>query len=695
MGSRFKNAVKRAHSYAQEHPCIQEVSDIFDCNDGGLTFKASFEVNLPGRFDKDGITRKDVKKVEPVTFEFANTFPYTAPNIKLRDDFNRDFPHIYPTREAIEPCIFDGKLEDLLQQPKWMDGIYDHLSEWLEKAASDTLMDLNQGWEPIMADSRSGSIVYDQDILEKNLNDDFLELGILCVRKKPLFLFLVPKSNTEKYFSAAFFKLPDARVSDKYVSYSIKDFGDLCKFAEDNSIFDFRKKVNSISKECKYIAIIFAIRRPAILIGRDTSLEFVNFFIDVKRNSKNSKKHIKLKSKVYYLGYKDKCKPEILRKFSGIRDLASTTKSVLQIGCGSLGSKISLHLARSGHEKFILVDDSMFSPHNNARHALTSKGGIPKLCVLAEAMRSMGIFPSYFEGKAQFLSSDAFENIGNVVIIDSTASLAVRNFLATSSLHYPVIHTTLYDHSKLALIVAEPDGRNPRLDDLIIKIYASCIRNGILREKIFSDQSVKMSTGQGCSSYTTIAPDSRISLVAAGISAKIQHYLSTGMPICGEIFIGMIDDSDMGIGWERISCGKVTVIPPTETEWEVRIHQNVIDQIESESKQFSPLETGGALVGHISDANQCITICDLIPAPEDSKMTRDRFDLGILGLKEAVLKVIKKTNGLLTYVGTWHSHPAGGSSSDLDKITKERIKELGGISPTVCLIWTPHGILRT
>ncbi len=695
MDNRFKDAVDRAYRYAQNHPRINRVSEISICENGVLTFTATFRVNLPGRFDKEGITSKGVKKTEPVTFEFFETFPYTAPNIKLRDDFSRDFPHIFPTTESVRPCIFEGKIEDLLQQPKWMDGIYDQISHWLEKAASNSLMDLKQGWEPIMTDSNENSIVYNKkDVISFN-DDESKMLWVKCICEKPLFLILKLKPETQKVFPAVIFRLPDNKISEKYFSYFIKDFGDLCEFATENSFVNFKERVNSINKSSNGLVVIFIIRRPANLIGSDTPIEFINFFIIIERNKKKPKKSINIKSKVLYLSLKDVCNPELLKRFSGMCNTNASTRTVLQLGCGSLGSKISMHLAKNGNDNFILVDNSIFSPHNNARHALTFFGRAPKTDILSVAMLNMGVSPEYKTDEVQRVLSVLRKDIKNLVIIDSTASLAVRNFLSTTPQPYPIIHTSLYNHSKFALFVAESNDRNPRLDDLLVKVYSQCLKNEIIRTSLFTEQSVRMSTGQGCSSYTTIAPDSRISLAAAGMAAKIQHYISNGMPECGEIFIGTIVYNDMGIEWKRISCEKIKVIPPTETDWEIRIHQNVVEQIEAESRHYSSLETGGALVGHISDANQCITICDLIPAPEDSKRSRTQFDLGIQGLREKVLEVIKKTNGLLTYVGTWHSHPFGGTASDLDKRTKERIKELRNISPTACLIWTPGGILRT
>jgi len=52
---------------------------------------------------------------------------------------------------------------------------------------------------------------------------------------------------------------------------------------------------------------------------------------------------------------------------------ALADKSVGIVGCGSLGSKIAVSLARSGVGSFVLVDDDVFAPGNLKRHELDAR----------------------------------------------------------------------------------------------------------------------------------------------------------------------------------------------------------------------------------------------------------------------------------------------------------------------------------
>ncbi len=48
----------------------------------------------------------------------------------------------------------------------------------------------------------------------------------------------------------------------------------------------------------------------------------------------------------------------------------------------------------------------------------------------------------------------------------------------------------------------------------------------------------------------------------------------------------------------------------------------------------------------------------------------------------------------VTYLGTWHSHPRGGTASGTDKDTAVRLLFVRHYEPTVCLIWTPNGLIQ-
>jgi hypothetical protein len=90
-----------------------------------------------------------------------------------------------------------------------------------------------------------------------------------------------------------------------------------------------------------------------------------------------------------------------------------------------------------------------------------------------------------------------------------------------------------------------------------------------------------------------------------------------------------------------------------------------------------------------------VYVTRLVPAPPDSRGTPWVFTRGTEKLPEALDLVDRRTGGLLSYVGEWHTHPMGGSDlSDMDKhavISLRSILDHVG-QPTLVTIVTPDEI---
>lgn len=156
--------VEKAYRYIVEHNSFDQVSDVEYFVDYA-SISATVSIGLPGKFIKAGITAIGVKAKEDVTFIFTNHFPLEAPKVILRDDFPRCFPHINPSKSIVNPCIYEGNLSELLQQSEWMNGYLNQLIDWLEKAASNDLLNYEQGWEPMRNDDSNGFMLYDIDTI--------------------------------------------------------------------------------------------------------------------------------------------------------------------------------------------------------------------------------------------------------------------------------------------------------------------------------------------------------------------------------------------------------------------------------------------------------------------------------------------------------------------------------------------------
>ena len=161
-------AVRRALVLISEHPGVDEVgAPQIDEASGAVTVDAMLTVNLPSEWRRLGESPSGVRLREEVRFEFAGGFPMDPPKFSLRADFNRNLPHMQPwlADGRPVPCIYDGHLAELLHS-QGLAGILNQTFLWLERAALGTLIDPEQGWEPVRRDSFDDILVADAGYLQ-------------------------------------------------------------------------------------------------------------------------------------------------------------------------------------------------------------------------------------------------------------------------------------------------------------------------------------------------------------------------------------------------------------------------------------------------------------------------------------------------------------------------------------------------
>lgn len=110
----------------------------------------------------------------------------------------------------------------------------------------------------------------------------------------------------------------------------------------------------------------------------------------------------------------------------------------------------------------MFVDNDIFKAHNNARHSLMARSPIMKADLMRQAVQMLGeeaeAYPN-LDGLAATPSE-------NDLLIDSTASMAFRNELASNNLKCRIVHTALYNKGTYGVFLVEGSERNPRVDDL-------------------------------------------------------------------------------------------------------------------------------------------------------------------------------------------------------------------------------------
>jgi proteasome lid subunit RPN8/RPN11 len=700
----------------------------------GYTF--ALEVPLPSRSRNKGISDTGVKNVENVMMGFdPRLYPFKTPQIFLRSDFPRSFPHINPGDDKgyVKPCIFDGNINDLIFSEDGIFTLINQLCSWLRKAAGNTLINPYQGWEPIRRDFIGGILICDLQVMRSKIHtkSDYVAFlsRYLIIQD---FIGLILDSNMSRSFGDKVSQMevrPHIKpqgmsgltvgiavwpneyrddgtpyFNDSYVPDTVTNYEQLLTSAR---LYGCYKPLNEavqlllIEANKKGfrtpldIPMVLCVRRPYNLIGDNSSLEMIPYQLHCETDELG---RIRMTSSVFPLVQRSKLSQNILSHMSTGQDKVAEGRIVI-LGCGSLGSKIALHLVRGGYGPFTLIDNKPLSPHNLARHALTNTS-LVTLRSKAEALcNELEQFPNakgsvpVSDNIVSFMRRDKVPD-DTRVIIDATASDSVREYLAASDkrgLGHPIIKVSVFAEGRAGAILVEGKGRNPRIDDLYIKLFDMAIDDRTLSNMLLSSSGQRHLIGQNCGSVTMIIADTITSLYAAGMAERARQLLHSSFSEAGELNIGRLSDFDIGLDWETILLGSTKVVEEHNAKgWEIRILDNAVQEIVSESIKYGDIETGGIIFGRILVARRCITVSRVLPAPPDSERRSTEFILGSDGLKQTVKKA-QDRSGILRYLGTWHSHPHGGAHSPRDRSMLERMKELRFPSPSVSLIYKPTG----
>jgi len=726
------------------HHALSEIVLQQQRDDGGLWISAQVSVPLPSRAAAAGMSATGVLSKEHCTLVFGPDWPVRGPRVFLRKGFPLNLPHINPHRpgEAVSPCLFEGSIDEVFHR-FGIDAVIDQLVDWLSKAAAGQLIDANQGWEATRRDQNDGCIVFDAAALTTAIGRDSINAyGVKFMAQERYFLGQLTEYNqvdlgafryaasyadhqgqrwchgtTVALVARADSPSWEAHTYGEYFPDTVSDLPSLLDTAArlgvnrdalEKKIKDYFRDQDmtkmAAAKDVEfYAAVILAARRPIPLINDiHRTVEFLPYFLRYAGNVLQNTIDVRSVWHSYALS------ADILRVTSGF-DQPACSGPIVLAGCGSLGSKIGLHLGRAGFGAFTFVDNDWMSPHNMARHALLVKDFAG---AASKSQLMLAAFADLSHVQCNAYDADFTSVLGNAtdfatigvheaqLIIDATASLAVLTAETVSPLldSAPgrLVRVLMYGQGRCTAIFIEGRARSCRVDDLTAALFNACRTDADLRHAISGDTTdpVRLLVGDNCSSMTTPMPDSVVSRSAALVSMRIERLLREGPPEAASLCFGVTDPTGMGVAWREITIGTTKVLPCSAgSGWTVRVPQWVASDIAMEVTRWPKIETGGALIGHVNEATQTIVLGGTLEAPPDSERAATRFILGTKGLVPALSKAHQDSLGHLFFVGTWHSHPMGGGHSSIDRATLARLSVIAPDLPMVSLIWTPDGLV--
>lgn len=743
-------AVRRGLVLIGEHPGIDAVgAPQIDEAGGSVTVDVTFAVNLPSEWRHQGKSPSGVRLREAVRFVFPGGFPMDPPELSLRADFSRNLPHMQPwlADGRPVPCIHDGYLSELLHR-EGLAGILNQTCIWLERAALGTLIDPEQGWEPVRRDSLADVVVADaghlQGLVDRRGGHRFLELAYLRTiaadgaesvhaqvsrRRVTVNPKMVPRIFTEEEIghgagprcgrSVALIAWPGKQPSGEPIvcgSYFPETVGDVTDLKSRAALYGCARELNDAlswlgrslegwpAASALKMAVILLVRRPFKIIGSESPIELCPYVVDVQPLGLFADGG---STAVRPAGHCHAISRSLLTLMAGEPETTARPRWTL-LGAGSLGSKLALHLARAGNGPEVVVDRSVMSPHNAARHALIPDAGDlqirwtdAKARLLSQALDGLNQPARPIRANAVRVAitgdhaRDAWPR-DSWAVVNATASLAVREALgASKAIPARVIETSLFAGGRLGAITVEGPGRNPNTTDLTAAFFAILQDRSDLGSIVFDrDDSVsRRSTGHGCGSLTMAMSDGRVSLFAAGMSEYLLTGQREGLPEGGgEILIGRLSDDGLGVEWERWRIPPATVVQAGNGDaWRVHIRAQALSKMQDEAARWPDVETGGVLVGRLSEAAHVAHVVDVVEAPEDSSRTSGEFILGSQGLGQRMRAYSERVDWSLYCLGTWHSHLFPGSPSNIDRATARAVS-LARLTPSFFLIMTPSGL---
>lgn len=741
-------AIADALDQLRRHRGLSRVGDPIEV-DGATRIEIDVPVELPSRSRPSGVSATGVRASETCTLIFQAEWPLRAPRPFLRTDFPLGLPHINPHRAGhlVSPCVFEGSLDELLHR-FGLDAIVDQVIDWLGKAAAGTLIDLAQGWEPTRRDSCPSTIVFSAEQLSAAAPVDgtILATGAgYATVEGGLYAYLAPglAPQPDLVFEQALQGEPrgkwasgrcatlaarapivadQARVVATYQPETVVDLDSLLARAAElgidrdafaralddyycRSIID-RQQDPRLWTHGLYAIVVLVVQRPVSLVGSPgRSVEVLPY---VLRYEVDPQSLFDRKASVHPAYHAHALSPELLARTSG-HSASATAQKVVLFGCGSLGSKIGLHLGRGGFGDFIFVDNERMSPHNLARHALVDE--ISVLVSPNKAEKMQAAFARLSHANARAVDNDAVHVLADAarfadvvpadvtLILDATASLQVLAAASDSEsldgCPARFARAAMYGQGRCAVLMLEGPRRQVRADDLAALLFERCRADLQVRSAIAGDSTepTRLFVGDNCRSLTTPMSDAVVSRSAAPMAIQIERWLIGGLPVVGQLCIGVADAAGLGMNWTLVTASPTTTISVTEDGgWKVRVLSNVTDAIDADARRWGASETGGALIGRISYESRTITIAGFVDAPPDSVRGLNRFILGTERLIENLRRAHAESLGHLMFLGTWHSHPRGGPHSGIDRATLRTIaKDAGGL-PAVSLVWSPAGL---
>ena len=673
---------------------------------------------LPTRYDE---TAALVRAEEPVFVEFYPDYPDRVPRVFIgRNDFDFDHtPHIYCAKDGLRPiCLFRGNGDEWFANMEIEDFVK-HLKSWYEDLASGVNIEDGGEFEPLRLEGYTATMSYDYEQLSDEIDKadeqheekslDFYrwsEQQMVRVTKDNSWLLNILGVKKKSVIGGAVCWDCSNRSCDTYDVILPRTYSELKGYANRHGV-EIDATVNGIldkmDDDSSSFVIVLAIRRSKKLIGVNSFYQFVNFEIICDTDTEGKK----VVTPTSVVKFHNHVSPLTRKKAHEISNLdTEIDPSLIVAGCGALGSKIAMHLVRSGITNILFCDPDLLSEHNLCRHVLLDNSVYKNK---ASEMKSVTNLTFFHETPQAGADSRGIETILKDkellskrkpdYLLDFTASKVVQNQLVRIENRPLAISAAIYDNGSFGMLMCEGTDSGVRLDDVMSTVLAQYktdpfVSSYLMREKGISNEPASLlNVGLGCNSETFILADDVISLYASSMSITIKDIFA-GNHLNGGCWMYIMDECG-GLKVQKIEMPQFYCYD-VDT-WKVRICDKVVDDIVEQTEMAGKYETGGYLIGQCNLKTKTIHVIDTIEAPEDTIHRDDYLVLGKAGLRKKLSQIERRSGATFGYVGEWHSHPnglCGFSATDFEEFANkaEEMKADGAAKPILEVLVSPVGL---
>lgn len=354
-----------------------------------------------------------------------------------------------------------------------------------------------------------------------------------------------------------------------------------------------------------------------------------------------------------------KCYPteREIRQFSGLNPDDEGPVGIIA-GVGALGGLLAQIWKRECWGVWTYVDNDLVQAHNIVRHIAPRNAiGYPKSVVVDSIVND--IHKKSEEGSHHFFVSNIVSDEPKLrsaieeanILIDVTTTLHVPRIISREK-NFPRSASVFITPSAMAsVMLLEDEKRKIRCNSLEAQYYRGLLNSDWGADHL-SGHNGRYWVGAGCREVTLAISNELVHLHAATLSRQIRK--STYQPTA-RICIWEYHDETGGM-----TPRELAVFPTLSThinDWEIIWDDGFIEEAKNYRSEALPNETGGILFGIIDQKDATITLVKAYSAPESSESTPSSFRRAAYESTDLLDECHKRTAGVVTYVGEWHSHP--------------------------------------